>query len=98
MEVVMEKSIIQFKPANHTASVQFMTEWCGNCQHGQNQPCDIAVRTMWLPVSDPNYPKEWVVQDGKPVCTSLELLPKGCGWGATAGQVVMSQQVEKCAA
>lgn len=67
----MSTPIRKFQPSNHTVGAAFIADWCGTCQHGQYEPCDIAARTMWLKVEDPEYPEEWQYDaEGDPVCTA----------------------------
>lgn len=62
--------IEKFQPSNGTVGASFIADWCGTCEHGKHEPCDIAVRTMWLKVEDADYPVEWRYVDGNPVCTA----------------------------
>lgn len=64
-------TVRKFQPSNHTQGAAFVADWCGTCQHGLHEPCDIAARTMWLKVEDPEYPAEWQYNcNDDPVCTA----------------------------
>lgn len=63
-------NFVKFRPSSGTVGAAFIADWCGTCEKGKREPCDIAVRTMWYRVDDRDYPVEWRYKDGAPICTA----------------------------
>lgn len=67
-------------PSNGTEGEGFMARWCNRCKRdrafqdsgGEEPGCEIISASMAYNVRDPKYPKEWVWQDGRPVCTAFD--------------------------
>jgi len=63
-----------YQPSNGTEGMWFMDKFCDRCHYevGGRQ-CPIILKTMVLDMEDPDYPKEWIYNDGGPVCTKFKL-------------------------
>ena len=70
----------KYRPANGADSMAFMERFCWRCKHDQKYQitqaaedgCRILADTMAFDIDDPEYPDEWIYQDGNPVCTKFE--------------------------
>lgn len=67
-----------YRPANGTEGECFIEYWCGRCLHdlayqeGTGDSCPIVAASLALSIDDPNYPKEWIDEDGtSPRCTAF---------------------------
>ena len=63
----------QYYPSNGTEGMSFIDTWCSNCKKdpmsrnsNAKTKCSILTRSM-----TEGQVKQWVIQDGKPVCTSF---------------------------
>lgn len=77
-----------YRPANGTAGDIFEAEFCERCKHNAEyletqdgeKSCKIWARAFTFAISDPEYPKEWVKDDGDRFeetarCTAFEAIP-----------------------
>jgi hypothetical protein len=77
-------TIEPYRPSNGTEGECFIANWCGNCERdkcqngtkamddcAQDDFCEILGATFWLNVDDPDYPKEWVRENGEPKCLAF---------------------------
>ncbi len=68
-----------YQPANGTEGMDFMDAWCERClkdkgmrQKPQRDGCEIIAMSLVCGVSDPEYPKELIEDDGgNPRCTAF---------------------------
>lgn len=70
----MRNQIEIYRPSNSDEGWAFIAEFCDNCHHDDastEKYCQILGRTMGLPENDPDYPKEWVIENNKPRCTAF---------------------------
>jgi len=69
----MPKDGTPYQPSSGTEGMWFMDIFCDRCHYevGARQ-CPIIIKTMLHDPGDHEYPKEWVYQDGKPVCTKFK--------------------------
>lgn len=69
-----------YQPSNGTEGECFIDKWCANCIHEDwlhtqkdgDKKCDILSNTMIYNLSDPEYPTEWIEEDGVPRCTAFK--------------------------
>jgi hypothetical protein len=67
-----------YRPANGMEGAIFMTRFCDQCEHdrsfreSEGDSCPIAAATMAFAVTDPEYPKEWIEDEGGVRCTAFE--------------------------
>lgn len=77
-EVVEEEEPVQdvrpYCPSNGTEGEMFAEDFCYRC--AWQDDCDIPLRTMFLDVTDPNYPAEWIVTPDGPTCTAFRAITK----------------------
>jgi hypothetical protein len=70
------KEIELYQPSNGTEGMRFMSIFCDNCVKcpsiEANNHCGILTRTMIYDRTDKKYPRQWIYQNGKPVCTSFK--------------------------
>lgn len=59
-----------YRPSNGSEGDMFRDQWCERCSKAQR--CRRMMRSMAYEVSDPKYPSELVVVEGKGVCTSFK--------------------------
>lgn len=72
-----------FRPSNGTEGMDWMEDFCSQCIHDNpylddpekkymgKRSCELITNAMCFYPTDPEYPKEWVYQAGKPVCTKF---------------------------
>lgn len=65
-----------YRPSNGTEGMSFTEDFCEQCIHDNPDPnhpkkCEIFTATMLYGPNEPEYPKEWCYQDGKPTCTNF---------------------------
>ena len=83
----MGQNIEKYKPSNGTEGEIFMDKFCRQCEHddaynsrGQGERlCNIIALTLSYNVDDPEYPEEWIYENGKPTCTKFSQYPKTKG-------------------
>jgi hypothetical protein len=75
-----------YRPSNGTEGDAFMGRWCGSCQRNAayddgcgGAGCEIAVRALAFNEDDPEYPAEWAMRDGEPVCTAWQPISDEAG-------------------
>jgi hypothetical protein len=61
-----------YRPSNDTEGEIFIARWCNRCVKSDPDPnteidCDILSRSFWYNINDPEYPKEWVIDDADDV-------------------------------
>lgn len=62
-----------YRPSNGSEGLWFQGEFCDRCSRWSEETgCDIANRTFWHQIDEPEYPKEWVEGDDGPRCTAFE--------------------------
>lgn len=67
-----------YRPANGTEGEAFEAQWCANCwrdaafSYGDGDSCTIIADAMAFDVDDPEYPKQWIIEAGRPLCTAFE--------------------------
>jgi hypothetical protein len=65
-----------YRPANGVEGDLFMIDFCEHCaKDSEDSPCPILARTFAFDIDDPEYPKEWIVDDdglNNPRCTAFE--------------------------
>lgn len=64
-------------PSNGTEGSYFIEEYCMNCLHCDPDPngakqCEILLRTMCFHPNEPDYPREWIYQNEKPICAKFQ--------------------------
>jgi len=70
----MSGIIETYRPSNADEGWAFIGRFCENCHHDDahtEKYCQILGRTMGLREDDPDYPKEWVIENGEPRCTAF---------------------------
>jgi len=68
-----------YRPSNGTEGMCFVSEFCEQCIHEKfihtsndnDKKCDIFSATMLYDIGEAEYPKEWIYQDNKPICTAF---------------------------
>lgn len=70
-----------YRPANGTDGDMFMAVFCNRCKFREtgDDACPILIATMFANIGDPEYPKEWVVDEGDVFgktsrCTAFEAI------------------------
>ena len=67
----MDGAVVKkFQPSNATQGDSFRASFCNQCKRGGD--CEIELNTMLYDIDDPEYPCEWVIQDGRAQCTAFE--------------------------
>lgn len=70
-----------YRPSHGTEGIAFTERWCGSClrdaafRADEGDSCLIVAMTMALEVSDPDYPREWIMGERGPICTAWEPMP-----------------------
>lgn len=72
-----------YRPSNGTEGEIFMEQWCAKCERDRAHRedwsfdgCPIIVDASALPITDPDYPKEWQYgREGAPICTAFASSP-----------------------
>jgi hypothetical protein len=66
-----------FEHTNGTVGWSWCEDWCFRCvhdaQYSDEDPqagCQILARSLAFSPGEPEYPAEWVYQNGRPVCTA----------------------------
>jgi hypothetical protein len=71
-----EKKTIPYRPSSGTEGMIFEENWCCNCEHRPLNPneghCDISMDMFFYDIDDPEYPKEIILKNDMPVCTSFK--------------------------
>lgn len=62
----MSTTTLPYRPSSGTEGELFQQDFCDRCAQCQPAlpPCDILVRSLFLNITDSDYPREWV-QDGE---------------------------------
>lgn len=71
-----------YRPSNGTEGECFISSMCGTCERSgrpgkpddaghELMGCSIVGRTMAHDITDPEYPREWIITDDGPTCTSF---------------------------
>ncbi len=63
-----------YYPSNGTEGAGFMGIHCENCIHdnvAKEKYCPIITSTMCFYPTDPEYPREWIIKDGRATCTNF---------------------------
>ncbi len=65
-----------YRPSNGTEGMRFQAQFCERCTREgdwrKHEYCEILSNTMAFKVTEEGYPKEWVIEDGKPKCTAFD--------------------------
>ena len=70
-----------YRPSCGTEGIAFTERWCGSCQRDaafradEGDSCLIAAMAVALNVTEPDYPREWVVAERGPICAAWEPMP-----------------------
>lgn len=77
-------NVIKYRPSNGTEGAAFITAWCGQCARDaaangskpfddcdDGELCPIIALTFAHDVDEPEYPVEWQMHQGGPVCTAF---------------------------
>ena len=69
-----EKKPEPYRPSSGTEGADFCAHFCDRCKHNQDQdnPCNIWMDTWIYEIDEPEYPKEWIYQNGHPTCTEYK--------------------------
>lgn len=69
-----------YQPSSGTEGIGFMEGFCVHCEREReynesegediDKACEILSATMRVDPGHPDYPKQWIYKDGKPVCTA----------------------------
>jgi hypothetical protein len=65
----------KYRPSNGSEGMDFMSRFCDVCKKDNPDKmilCPIIAATFAFNVDDPMYPKEWIYDEGKPICTAFE--------------------------
>ena len=66
-----------YRPSCGSEGADFMAAWCDRCERDaafredRGDSCPIAVATMVYRETDPDYPPEWRITNGRPHCTAF---------------------------
>lgn len=75
-EMLKKRAGQKYRPANGTEGDIFMSNFCEQCKHGDDQGeecCPIQLNSMIHDIDHPQYPTEWQYDtDGQPKCTAFE--------------------------
>ena len=79
MEVMMVKNdpATPYRPSNGTEGEWFASKFCNKCEgerkwrESEVDPCHILVNTFAFTIDHPDYPKEWIEDEGGPRCTAF---------------------------
>jgi hypothetical protein len=63
-----------YRPGSGTEGMDFIASWCARCRGDLNEDCPILAATFAYNAADPNYPADWRMERGEPVCASFEAL------------------------
>lgn len=74
-----EGGVRKYRPSNGTEGAIFQSQYCDRCEKDregrekQEGGCQILCRTLFLDLTDPDYPEEWTFdKDGKALCAAFE--------------------------
>ena len=75
----------KYCPSNGTEGMEFMERFCLKCEKDAKYQetmsgedgCQILAKTMLYDINNPEYPKEWIYKNGKPICTAFEKIKGG---------------------
>lgn len=80
-----------YRPTSGTEGESFQARFCENCIHDAGfseahpeRGCQILAATMAFDINDPEYPKEWIVDDDGPRCTMFKETAEAIAEGADA--------------
>ena len=81
----MEAEPKLYRPSNGTEGMDFTERFCDQCVHEEKyqrtqegeDACVILSNSMRYEIDDPDYPKEWIYQNGRAVCTKFERVKDG---------------------
>lgn len=103
----MSNLIQLYQPANGTEGEWFIGKWCCQCERDKSlseglpieecdddQKCDIVFRSMTYNKDEPEYPNEWRIQNGRPVCTAFVPLGESIPWPRCENTVDMFGEIE----
>jgi hypothetical protein len=64
-----------YRPSSGLEGVDFCAHFCDRCIHNQDEQdsCAIWMDTWVYEIDEPEYPKEWIYQNGYPTCTKFQL-------------------------
>lgn len=63
-----------WRPANGSEGLDFEDTYCANCKRLDFEGrCGIQDAAFLNDIDDPDYPKEWIEEDGIPRCTAFEV-------------------------
>ncbi len=79
----------KYKPSNGTEGLLFFEQWCAKCSKeaamngtkqydecDSSETCKIIADTFFYRVDEDEYPSEWIVKDGCPMCTAFMAIEK----------------------
>lgn len=62
-----------YRPSNVTEGEIFEWHLCEECKFDVGENCEIHDRALLFDVDEPEYPKEWCIdENGDPCCTKWE--------------------------
>jgi len=69
-----------YKPYSGEEGRAFEAQFCEQCKRDQkywetmdgSDGCQIHTLALCFDPKDPEFPKEWIYQNGKPLCTAFE--------------------------
>lgn len=70
----MSERIKLYRPCNGTEGDWFRAQFCDRCQRDRpevEEYCEILGLTFAYDVDAPEYPRQWVLEDGHPRCTAF---------------------------
>lgn len=70
----MSGRIKLYRPCNGSEGDWFRAQFCDECQRDRpevEQYCEILGLTFLHDTDEPEYPKQWVVENDKPRCTAF---------------------------
>ena len=68
----VSKDAKPFQPSNGMEGELMHEVFCARCEHCDK--CNIMSNTMFYNIDDPEYPKEWLIDDVGPTCTKFKEL------------------------
>lgn len=68
-----------WRPANGSEGDWFESRFCDHCAKPQlvngTWDCPIQTNAFFFDLDDPEYPPEWIMENGAPRCTAFERGP-----------------------
>lgn len=69
-----------YRPSNGTEGEIFEAQWCARCERDRaawesddwENGCRIPANTYCFEGTDPEYPKEWIIDEQGPRCTAFQ--------------------------